>query len=152
MANRRCLQPLTRHASTLFSINPSLPSLPLPFPLPHSRTHPALVQHSRGDEYNDDYDDNEVDGSIDEEEELKLVKKEYSLEEKEAEVAEIGYKVVGPLEPSDRVFKRYDSAFAVVQIGSHQFKVSNGDSIFTKRLKFYEVNDKVGCYGIYVIT
>lgn len=30
-----------------------------------------------------------------------------------------------------------------LQIGSHQFKVSNGDSIFTERLKFCDVNDKV---------
>ncbi|TVU00572.1 hypothetical protein EJB05_54035, partial [Eragrostis curvula] len=28
-------------------------------------------------------------------------------------------------------------------IGSHQFKVSNGDSIFTERLKFCDVNDKL---------
>ncbi|CAA6661129.1 unnamed protein product [Spirodela intermedia] len=28
-------------------------------------------------------------------------------------------------------------------IGSHQFKVCNGDSIFTERLKFCEVNDKL---------
>ena len=55
-------------------------------------------------------------GSIEEEGELKLVKREYSPEEKEAEAAEIGYKVVGPLEPSDRVFKRYDPVFAVVQV------------------------------------
>ena len=34
MANRRCLHALTRHASALFSTNPSLPSLPLPLPLP----------------------------------------------------------------------------------------------------------------------
>lgn len=69
--------------------------------------------------------------------------REYSTEEKEAEAAEIGYKVVGPLLPSDSVFKRYEPVFAVVQIGSHQFKVSNGDSIFTERLKFCEVNDKL---------
>nr|POE90712.1 50s ribosomal protein l21, mitochondrial [Quercus suber] len=93
--------------------------------------------------YDDDEDDDEVGGGSEEEDELKLVKREYSPEEKEAEAAEIGYKVVGPLEPSDRVFKRYDPVFAVVQIGSHQFKVSNGDSIFTERLKFCEVNDKL---------
>ena len=28
----------------------------------------------------------------------------------------IGYKLVGPLEPSDRVFKPYDPIFAVVQV------------------------------------
>jgi len=33
--------------------------------------------------------------------------------------------------------------FLFVQVGSHQFKVSNGDSIFTERLKFCEVNDRV---------
>lgn len=31
----------------------------------------------------------------------------------------------------------------MVQIGSHQFKVSNGDCIFTEKLKFCEVNDKL---------
>ncbi|PPD75758.1 hypothetical protein GOBAR_DD27307 [Gossypium barbadense] len=46
--------------------------------------------------------------------------RDYSPEEKEAEAVAIGYK-----------------------IGSHQFKVSNGDSIFTERLKFCEVNDKL---------
>jgi large subunit ribosomal protein L21 len=35
--------------------------------------------------------------------------------------------------------------FFFLEIGSHQFKVSNGDCIFTERLKFCEVNDKVGC-------
>ncbi|XP_052183731.1 50S ribosomal protein L21, mitochondrial [Diospyros lotus] len=71
------------------------------------------------------------------------VKREYTLEEKEKEAAAIGYKVIGPLERSDKVFKPYEPAFAVVQIGSHQFKVSNGDSIYTERLKFCEVNDKL---------
>lgn len=42
--------------------------------------------------------------------------REYSLEEKEAEAAAIGYKVVGPLKKSDRVFKRYEPVFAVVQV------------------------------------
>ena len=153
MANRRCLHALTRHASALFSTNPSLPSLPLPLPLPLSKTQPLKpflaahifttpepTQHwsntrhysskredddededddddeDDGDEDDDDYDDDEVGGSIEEEGELKLVKREYSPEEKEAEAAEIGYKVVGPLEPSDRVFKRYDPVFAVVQV------------------------------------
>nr|XP_023928580.1 50S ribosomal protein L21, mitochondrial-like [Quercus suber] len=180
MSNRRCLQALTRHASALFSTNPSVPSLPLPLPLPLSKTQPlkpCLAAHifttpeptqhwsntrhfsskredddedddddddeDDGDEDDDDEDDDEVGGGSEEEDELKLVKREYSPEEKEAEAAEIGYKVVGPLEPSDRVFKRYDPVFAVVQIGSHQFKVSNGDSIFTERLKFCEVNDKL---------
>uniref|UniRef100_A0A3B5Y5V6 Large ribosomal subunit protein bL21m n=1 Tax=Triticum aestivum TaxID=4565 RepID=A0A3B5Y5V6_WHEAT len=63
-------------------------------------------------------------------------------EEKLAEANEIGYKVVGPLGADEKPFKPYEPVFAVVQIGSHQFKVSNGDSIFTERLKFCDVNDK----------
>uniref|UniRef100_A0A7N0TJH2 Large ribosomal subunit protein bL21m n=1 Tax=Kalanchoe fedtschenkoi TaxID=63787 RepID=A0A7N0TJH2_KALFE len=69
--------------------------------------------------------------------------KEYTPEEKEQLAADIGYKVVGPLERTDRVFKPYELVFAVVQVGSHQFKVSNRDSIFVERLKFCEVNDKI---------
>ena len=42
--------------------------------------------------------------------------REYSPGEKEAEAVGIGYKLVGPLEPSDRVFKPYDPIFAVVQV------------------------------------
>ncbi|KAI4365129.1 hypothetical protein MLD38_021146 [Melastoma candidum] len=49
-------------------------------------------------------------------------KREYTPEEKEAEASEIGYKVIEPLGRSDRVFKSYEPVFAVVQIGSHQFK------------------------------
>lgn len=71
------------------------------------------------------------------------MKREYSAEEKEEEAAAIGYKVVGPLDKSEQIFKPYEPVFAVVQIGSHQFKVSNGDSIFTERLKFCQVNDKL---------
>ncbi|KAK4271557.1 hypothetical protein QN277_020235 [Acacia crassicarpa] len=71
------------------------------------------------------------------------VKREYTAEEKEAEAEAIGYKVIGPLGENEQVFKPYEPVFAVVQIGSHQFKVSNRDSIFTERLKFCEVNDKL---------
>ncbi|KAK9131786.1 hypothetical protein Scep_011314 [Stephania cephalantha] len=67
----------------------------------------------------------------------------YSLEEKEAEAAAIGYKVIAPLDPSERAFKPWEPVFAVIQIGSHQFKVSNGDVIYAERLKFCEVNDKL---------
>ncbi|KAG0456533.1 hypothetical protein HPP92_024321 [Vanilla planifolia] len=63
--------------------------------------------------------------------------------EKLQEAAAIGYKVVGPLTSSENPFKPYEPVFAVVQVGSHQFKVSNGDSIFTERLKYCEVNDKL---------
>lgn len=66
-----------------------------------------------------------------------------SKEEMVKEAAEIGYSVVGPLTSSENPFKLYEPAFAIVQIGSHQFKVCNGDSIFTERLKYCEVNDKL---------
>ncbi|XP_010548496.1 PREDICTED: 50S ribosomal protein L21, mitochondrial [Tarenaya hassleriana] len=98
----------------------------------------------------DDSDDGEGDSSEEEEEwegeenatEMDL-DRVYSPAEKEAEAAEIGYKVLGPLQVSERVFKPYEPVFAVVQIGSHQFKVSNGDSIFVERLKFCDVNEKL---------
>lgn len=51
--------------------------------------------------------------------------------------------MTGPLGSDEKPFKPYEPVFAVVQIGSHQFKVSNGDSIFTERLKFCDVNDKL---------
>ncbi|XP_059438571.1 large ribosomal subunit protein bL21m [Corylus avellana] len=99
------------------------------------------------DEDDDDDDDEEMSESDDEESvgnsSASSLKREYTAEEREAEAAAIGYKVVGPLERSDRVFKPYEAVFAVVQIGSHQFKVSNGDCIFTERLKFCEVNEKL---------
>ncbi|XP_072993019.1 large ribosomal subunit protein bL21m-like [Typha latifolia] len=72
-----------------------------------------------------------------------IVQRGKSEEEKANEAAEIGYRVAGPLDPSENPFKPYEPVFAVVQIGSHQFKVSNGDSIFTERLKFCQVNDKL---------
>ncbi|XP_029121062.2 uncharacterized protein [Elaeis guineensis] len=77
-----------------------------------------------------------------------VVQRGKSEEEKIKEASEIGYKVTGPLDPSENPFKPYEPVFAVVQIGSHQFKVSNGDSIFTERLKFCEVNDKV--FGMWI--
>lgn len=44
------------------------------------------------------------------------VKREYTAEEKEEEAAAIGYKVIGPLQRSERVFKPYEPVFAVVQV------------------------------------
>ncbi|KAL1327155.1 hypothetical protein HN51_037242 [Arachis hypogaea] len=99
------------------------------------------------DEDEDDYDDDEVDYESESGEDESGLrsggKRVYTPEEKEAEAANIGYKVVGPLTKGDDVFKPYEPVFAVVQIGSHQFKVSIGDAIFTERLKFCEVNDKL---------
>lgn len=58
-------------------------------------------------DYEDD-DDGVVGGSG--------VKKVYTAEEKESEAANIGYKVIGQLQPSDRVFKDYEPVFAVIQV------------------------------------
>ncbi|KAK7252153.1 hypothetical protein RIF29_35911 [Crotalaria pallida] len=97
------------------------------------------------DDEEEDYESKEGYDDDDENENVSVAsrKKVYTKEEKEAEAEAIGYKVVGPLQKDDRVFKPYEPVFAVVQIGSHQFKVSNRDSIFTERLKFCEVNDKL---------
>ncbi|KAF7803452.1 50S ribosomal protein L21, mitochondrial-like [Senna tora] len=172
MASRRCLQVLTRQASALLSTNPSLQSLPFPptFPNPPLNTLTSSFLHiladtrpttgcaqwshlryfssgahnddgnqeEEGEEEESDYDDDDVSVSGG-----ARRKREYTAEEKEAEAADIGYKVIGPLGENDQVFKPYEPVFAVVQIGSHQFKVSNGDSIFTERLKFCEVNEKL---------
>ncbi|KAK9755929.1 hypothetical protein RND81_01G060100 [Saponaria officinalis] len=113
------------------------------------------------EEEEDDDDEDEEDYSSENEEEIDgnvgkrsvnepscFEERSYYVEEKLLEAADIGYKVVGPLKPDDRVFKHYESAFAVVQIGSHQFKVSNGDCIYVEKLKYCEVNDKVLLSGI----
>lgn len=44
------------------------------------------------------------------------VEREYSPAEKVEEAAEIGYKVIGPLNPKERLFKHYEPVFAVVQV------------------------------------
>lgn len=104
-------------------------------------------QDDDDEEEDEDEDENEEGSDDDDDEGVSVsnrgVKREYTVEEKEEEAAAIGYKVIGPLQRSERVFKPYEPVFAVVQIGSHQFKVSNGDSIFTERLKFCEVNEKL---------
>ncbi|XP_068324940.1 large ribosomal subunit protein bL21m-like [Pyrus communis] len=179
MATRRPLQALTRHASALFSKNPSFHSLPTPPPLPiyqplktltsnfslifsnpdptrsltrHFSSKPRIGDVNEDNEHCDededeDEDDDESEGVGDSEDESAYrcsgSKREYTPEEKEVEAAAIGYQVIGPLQRSDRVFKPYEPVFAVVQVGSHQFKVSNGDCIFTEKLKFCEVNDKL---------
>ncbi|KAH0985682.1 hypothetical protein GBA52_012859 [Prunus armeniaca] len=162
MANRRRLQVLTRHASALFSTNTTFQSLQTPPPLPIYQplktltskfplifTNPdpnwSQTRHFSSSRVGDVNEDNEhtVGDSEDDSVSGCGSKREYTAEEKEAEAAAIGYQVIGPLQKSDRVFKPYEPVFAVVQIGSHQFKVSNGDCIFTERLKFCEVNDKL---------
>ncbi|XP_076887675.1 large ribosomal subunit protein bL21m-like [Bidens hawaiensis] len=167
MANRRCIQTRTQqlykslqHLRTLTHI-PNFPNLNpkshhtfsnpnFNSPLTHFTTyrHYSSDQHDNSDvsedddsEYDDDDDyvmeNNNVASCV------VNVKKEYSPEEKETEADAIGYKVIGQLQRSDRVFKAYEPVFAVIQIGAHQFKVSNGDCIYTEKLKFCEVNDKL---------
>ncbi|KAG7545543.1 L21-like superfamily [Arabidopsis suecica] len=95
-------------------------------------------ESSEGEDDDDDEEEEDFEDSAEVE-----VEREYSPAEKVEEAAEIGYKVMGPLKPSERLFKPYEPVFAIVQIGSHQFKVSNGDSIFTEKLKFCDINDKL---------
>ncbi|GAB4826959.1 hypothetical protein Ancab_033839 [Ancistrocladus abbreviatus] len=171
MASRRCLNALSRQFSTVFHSNSQ--SLQPLKSLSHFRTlcpqrlipnfSPQLSHsHNFSSPYKrpnepkfvsnkeDEDEEGEKNGETSEDEEGKcgsesssVIKRAYSVEEKIKEAAEIGYKVVGPLQHSDRVFKPYEPVFAVVQIGSHQFKVSNGDCIYTERLKHCEVNDKL---------
>lgn len=153
MSNRRSLHNLSRHASALFSKNPSLHSLTTPIPLPITpqslepittklallSTNPGPAWHQQwsqprhfstntgngGDEDTEDEEEEEEDWESSDDEGVSGpsggLKREYSPEEKEAEAAAIGYKVVGPLEKSDRVFKPYEPAFAVVQVQSALF-------------------------------
>ncbi|KDP20973.1 hypothetical protein JCGZ_21444 [Jatropha curcas] len=113
----------------------------------HHRRHFASSSRDESDDNEEDEEtegeDSEGEYSEGEEPTGSALNIEYSAQEKEEEAAAIGYKVIGPLDKSDQLFKPYEPVFAVVQIGSHQFKVSNGDSIFTERLKFCDVNDKL---------
>ncbi|MCO5555465.1 hypothetical protein L7F22_009010 [Adiantum nelumboides] len=63
----------------------------------------------------------------------------------------IGYKVVGQVKPGDFGSYRAPKAFAVVQVGSHQFKISPGDCIYTEKLKFADVNDKLSLEKILLL-
>ncbi|XP_021716392.1 50S ribosomal protein L21, mitochondrial-like [Chenopodium quinoa] len=121
-----------------------------------SRTQNPKIIENDDDEDDEDEEDEEEDDDDEEEEDYSSVEeversnepsnladRSYFVEDKLEEAAHIGYKVVGPLLPTDRVFKPYEPAFAVVQVGSHQFKVSNGDCIYVEKLKYCEVNDKL---------
>ncbi|TYH17189.1 hypothetical protein ES288_A05G173100v1 [Gossypium darwinii] len=162
MAHRRCLLSLARHATAIIS-QKKMPPLSAVEVLTR-KSNPAITipnselswfslwSHSRHFSSSKSEDsETEVEVEMEEASDVEAehdnaasdLGRDYSPVEKEAEAAAIGYKVLGPLQRSDRVFKDYEPVFAVVQIGSHQFKVSNGDSIFTERLKFCEVNDKL---------
>ncbi|CAG7884810.1 unnamed protein product [Brassica rapa] len=164
MASLRCLRELSRRATTVLSINqtPLISSLPISEPCGTTITHATprsltrdlpwcnLSSRSQGRHFSSKANDTDEssEGEDDDEEDYEdsaemEVEREYSPAEKVEAAAEIGYKVMGPLKPSERLFKPYEPVFAVVQIGSHQFKVSNGDSIFTEKLKFCDINDKL---------
>ncbi|KAL3643420.1 hypothetical protein CASFOL_014235 [Castilleja foliolosa] len=169
MANRRCLQSLSRYFQSIQNLTPLSQSLAAASAHTRHQVHnPKFNHHISGDNSNihppcavftrhfcsrhtdteNDDDDDDEDDEIDEsegEDEARSEKENVvlSAEDKVNEAAEIGYTVVGPLQKSDRVFKDYEPVFAVVQIGSHQFKVSNRDSIYVERLKHCDVNDKV---------
>lgn len=68
------------------------------------------------DEDDEDDDDSDYDDGIGESVINSGGKREYSPEEKEIEAAAIGYKVIGQLQRSDRVFKFYEPVFAVIQV------------------------------------
>ncbi|ESQ54107.1 hypothetical protein EUTSA_v10025988mg [Eutrema salsugineum] len=169
MTSLRCLRELSRRATTVLSVNhtrsiSSFPGLELSrtsitnrIVIPNrslTRDLPwySLSYRSQGCRFSSNTNDSDEgedssEGDDDEEDyedsaEME-VEREYSPAEKVEAAAEIGYKVMGPLQPSERLFKPYEPVFAVVQIGSHQFKVSNGDSIFTEKLKFCDINDKL---------
>ncbi|XP_073056030.1 large ribosomal subunit protein bL21m-like [Primulina eburnea] len=160
MANRRCLRFWTRYFQSFKTLNPLshtrspasiyfLHQTQNPKPInricEHLSAYPHCYLFSRHFSSTPTDDDEDTDESDDEAEETEIGDEEAFLspEDKEREADEIGYKVMGPLQESDLVFKPYEPIFAIVQIGSHQFKVSNGDSIFTERLKFCDVNDKL---------
>ncbi|CAN8273376.1 unnamed protein product [Cochlearia groenlandica] len=103
-----------------------------------SNTNDSDKGEESSEEEDDDVEEEGFEDTVERE-----VEREYSPAEKVDAAAEIGYKVMGPLKTSERLFKHYEPVFAVVQIGSHQFKVSNGDSIFTEKLKFCDINDKL---------
>ncbi|KAM0020024.1 putative ribosomal protein L21 [Helianthus debilis subsp. tardiflorus] len=172
MANhRRCIQtltqqlfksnlhpnppPLIQHLRTLTQI-PNFPLKPFNPNSHHTLSNPnfnsssfnlTTYRHFSSDNNNESEEDESEFDDDDDEMEMNSVscvaKREYTPEEKESEAAAIGYKVIGQLERSDRVFKEYEPVFAVIQIGAHQFKVSNGDCVYTEKLKFCEVNDKI---------
>lgn len=59
------------------------------------------------------------------------------------EAALIGYKRVGRVTAADIGHFKPPKAFAIIQVGSHQFKISPGDCIYTEKLKYADVNDKL---------
>ncbi|KAK1423411.1 hypothetical protein QVD17_18714 [Tagetes erecta] len=135
-------KPLHRHLFSVSSFNSSRTN----FTTYRQFSSDRRDNSDESEEDDSEYDDNDDDNDDDYDDEMVVnsgVKKQYTPEEKEIEAAAIGYKVIGQLQRSDRVFKSYEPVFAVIQIGAHQFKVSNGDCIYTEKLKFCDVHDKL---------
>ncbi|KAL3820477.1 hypothetical protein ACJIZ3_006382 [Penstemon smallii] len=166
MANRRCFQTLTRYLKSIKPLTPISQTLDTTSNHALRQTlnpkqihrilhnnfnvypHSAAFSRNFSTRHSDGEDDNDEDeGSEDEEEDDETESENESIAlsaaDKEKDAAEIGYKVIGPLQQTDRVFKPYEPVFAVIQIGSHQFKVSNRDTIYVERLKYCDVNDKL---------
>jgi len=80
--------------------------------------HEIEDEDDEDDDSDDDYDEEEGDYEDDDDDIVSVSsrKKVYTAEEREAEAEAIGYKVVGPLQKDDNVFKPYEPAFAVVQV------------------------------------
>jgi len=75
---------------------------------------------------------------------IKPAPRPFKLNNEQRELAEeIGYKVVDRYTEEDFGQNKRPKAFAVVQIGSHQFKVSPNDLIYTEKLKYCDINDKL---------
>ncbi|XP_078438903.1 ribosomal protein L21 isoform X2 [Wolffia australiana] len=133
-------------ASLIDSSNPSFHRS-----LRHFSSRKTESSDEEEDDEDDDYGDEESVGEVSDEDgdggvvsgPSRSVVCGKSEEEKTAEAEDIGYRVLGPLDSTEKPFKPWEPVFAVVQIGSHQFKVCNGDSVFTERLKYCEVNDKL---------
>lgn len=146
MANRRCFQTITRYLHSIkiltpFSqtlapvstnaVNQTLTAKPshhifvnefnvYPYSSPFTRNFSSKPTDSEedDDEDDDDDDDEEDDEDFEEGEEDHSENQSpiLSAEDKEKEAAEIGYKVIGPLQKSERVFGPYEPVFAVVQV------------------------------------
>lgn len=133
-SNSKSLRPLNRLASfhsLLFQRLAVDPAPRLNPPLLCARTFSSQTRDPRippvededdeGTESEDEEDDEEGEMESDEEEgsgrmSSSAVERAYTVEEKIQEAADIGYKVIGPLEPSEQVFKPYEPVFAVVQV------------------------------------
>ncbi|XP_068658772.1 LOW QUALITY PROTEIN: large ribosomal subunit protein bL21m-like [Aristolochia californica] len=108
-----------------------------------SQTKDSDEEEDEDDEEDDEEEDESEEEDNENEQGNRDTSRTKSPEDKEQEAEAIGYKVIGRFDPSERLFKKWEPVFAVVQIGSHQFKVTNGDAIYTEKLKYCDVNDKL---------